>query len=95
VAGPEAILPEPSLTSGPSQAEEDFPSIDDDHVVHSTGPVSQIPKGVNNPIVVPYCKQLALQGDLLLQRVVLARKLYQNLRQVAKAERALRWSSGN
>jgi hypothetical protein len=41
-----------------------------------------------------YRKQLALQGDLLLQRVALARKLYQNLQQVAGAERALRGSSG-
>jgi hypothetical protein len=39
-------------------------------------------------------KQLALQGDLLLQRVALARKLYQNLQQVAEAERALRGNSG-
>jgi hypothetical protein len=35
-------------------------------------------------------KQLALQGDLLLQRVALARKLYQDLRRVAEAERPLR-----
>jgi hypothetical protein len=37
-----------------------------------------------------YRKQLALQGDLLLQRVALARKLYQDLWRVAEAERALR-----
>jgi hypothetical protein len=42
-----------------------------------------------------YRKQLARQGDLLLQRVALARKLYQNLQQIAEAERALRGSSGH
>ncbi len=38
-------------------------------------------------------KQLALQGDLLLQRVALARKLYHDLQRVAEAERALRDAS--
>jgi hypothetical protein len=38
-------------------------------------------------------KQLALQGDLLLQRVAPARKLYQDLQRVAEAERALRGAS--
>ena len=37
-----------------------------------------------------YRKQLALQGDLLLQRVALARKLYKDLRRVAEAEQPLR-----
>ena len=37
-----------------------------------------------------YRKQLALQGDLLLERVALARKLYEDLERVAKAERAQR-----
>ena len=37
-----------------------------------------------------YRKQLAVQGDLLLQRVAQARQLYANLEQVAKAERAQR-----
>jgi hypothetical protein len=35
-------------------------------------------------------KQLALQGDLLLERVTLARKLYQDLQRVADAERPVR-----
>jgi hypothetical protein len=39
-------------------------------------------------------KQLALQGDLLLQRVGLARKLYQDLRRVEETERAARGLSG-
>jgi hypothetical protein len=37
-----------------------------------------------------YRKQLALQGDLLLERVAQARKLYDDLQQIAVAERALR-----
>jgi hypothetical protein len=37
-----------------------------------------------------YRKQLALQGDVLLQRVALARKLYEELQRVAEAERAVR-----
>ncbi len=37
-----------------------------------------------------YRQQLALQGDLLLQRVALARKVYQNLQRIAEAERAVR-----
>lgn len=37
-----------------------------------------------------YRKQLALQGDLLLERVALARKIYQDLQRVAEAERPLR-----
>jgi len=37
-----------------------------------------------------YRKQLALQGDLLLQRVALARKLYKDLRRTAEAEQPLR-----
>lgn len=37
-----------------------------------------------------YRKQLALQGDLLLERVTLARKLYADLKQTAEKERALR-----
>ena len=39
-------------------------------------------------------KQLARQGDLLLERVALARKLYQDLQRVAEAERPLRGVSG-
>jgi hypothetical protein len=37
-----------------------------------------------------YRKQLALEGDLLLERVTLARKLYDDLKQVAEAERPVR-----
>ena len=37
-----------------------------------------------------YRKQLALQGDLLLQRVAAARKLYQDLQRVAEVERGQR-----
>jgi len=37
-----------------------------------------------------YRKQLALQGDLLLERVALARKIYQDLQRVAEAERPRR-----
>ena len=40
-----------------------------------------------------YRKQLALQGDLLLQRVALARKIYQDLQRVAEAERPRRGAS--
>jgi len=41
-----------------------------------------------------YRKQLALQGDLLLERVAIARKLYEELRRIAETERALRGASG-
>ena len=37
-----------------------------------------------------YRKQLALQGDLLLQRVHAARELYRKLKEVAQAEKNLR-----
>ena len=37
-----------------------------------------------------YRKQLALQGDALLQRVAQARKLYEDLKRVAEAERRKR-----
>jgi uncharacterized membrane protein len=37
-----------------------------------------------------YRKQLAKQGDALLERVVQARKLYEQLKQVAEAERQAR-----
>jgi hypothetical protein len=41
-----------------------------------------------------YRKQLALQGDLLLERVTQARKLYDELNRVAEAERGSRGASG-
>jgi len=37
-----------------------------------------------------YRKQLELEGDLLLERVAQARKLYAHLKDVAEAERAVR-----
>jgi len=37
-----------------------------------------------------YRQQLALQGDALLERVALARNLYEDLKRVAEAERGLR-----
>ena len=37
-----------------------------------------------------YRKQLALQGDLLLERVTQARKLYADLKRTAEKERSLR-----
>ena len=37
-----------------------------------------------------YRKELARQGDLLLERVALARSLYADLKRVAEAERSIR-----
>ena len=42
-----------------------------------------------------YRKQLALQGDLLLERVAQARKLYDDLQRVAETERSVRQAAGH